>query len=404
MLVLLFVLTGALLYSGDRMLMWAVLCCIGILAGAALWHLATGALLDFQANVDERDPIKGQRIQLAVTVRNRAPFPVLWMELSCRTIDGPFFGIDPAVTLSLLPFGRQMIALEMGCPYKGVYQAGISGFKMQDPLGIFMSRPRLRGCPLTTVTVWPRRIPVPDSAESLAVMDEKTAPKRDFSEDLSSIHQIRDWRAGDALKRVHWKLTARTGNLMIKEFDSTTRDEIAIILDGRPGQGGRLDLIRYEDALIESAYSIVATLLEGAHPLRLTTHTDEIIYLHGADAADIPRFYSFLSLMPVVGTHSAEEIITFDAPQLTRGGRLIVIGGMPDDGLLASLASLTDEGIAVTLVVTVPEASGNPIPPQIESRLSDAGIPCMLADPDRGLSLVSFSAAAHAQTRTGAES
>jgi uncharacterized protein (DUF58 family) len=401
-LALFFVLSGALMYSGDRMLMWGVMCCLGVLSGAVFWQLLTGALLVIHSEVDESDPVKGQSIQLTVDVRNRAPFPILWMEATCQTIDGLFHGAEPVIALSIPPFGHQLFTLEMGCPYKGVFETGIMSLRLQDPLGILRFRPRPHGRPLSAVTVWPRRIQVPDSEESLAVMDEKTAPRRDYSEDLSSIHQIRDWRAGDALKRVHWKLTARTGSLMVKEFDSTTRDEIAVILDARSGPGSRLDLIRFEDALIEAAYSVIATLLDDGRPLRMTTHTEELMYLHGSDAADIPRFYRFLSLMPVSGTHSAEEIITFEAPQLARGGRMIVIGGMPDEGLLASLTALSDEGIAVTLVIAVPSAAAYPIPQDIAERLSEAGIPCMRADPDQGLSLVSSSIPAPVDNQTGA--
>ncbi len=381
-------LTLGMLYTGDRMLSWGAFCCLALLCGAGLWHMVTASMMTVSARVDDGNPIKGQKACLTLTVRNRSPFPVLWMALSCKTIDAVFLGVEPSLSLSMPPFGHRTISIDMSCLYKGSYDVGVAGMTLHDPLGFLSLQPRARGGPILGMTVWPRRVTVPESADSQAVLEEKTAPKRDYSEDLSSIHEIRDWQDGDALKRVHWKLTARMGALMIKEFDSTTRDEISIILDARPWDGTLRDRMKYEDALIESAYSISAELLEFGHPLRLTTQTDDIVHLRGVDSADIPRFYTFLSSMPLAGTHSADEIIEFEAPMLNRGGRMIVIGGFPDDDLLASLTALADEGISITLVITVPHAVSRPLSVDRSHRLSQSGIRCMVADPDQGLSLV----------------
>ena len=259
---MLLLLTGGLLYTGDRMLMWGALCCFSLLLGTGLWHLAAGAAMNVQVYADVQDPVKGQRMNMMLSVHNRSPFPVLWMEMTCLTIDARFAGIEPTISLSLPPFGRRAFSMEMACLYKGGYDIGVTGLEMQDPLGFLSLRHRLHGHPMDRVSVWPRRVKFPDTEDSQAVLEEKTTPKRDFTEDLSSIHEIRDWRDGDAMRRVHWKLTARMGTLMVKEFDSTKRDEISVILDARPGSGEALDRIRYEDALIESAYSVCAYLLE----------------------------------------------------------------------------------------------------------------------------------------------
>ncbi|MBP7401420.1 MAG: DUF58 domain-containing protein [Clostridia bacterium] len=379
------VLTVAMLYTGDRMLSWGAFTCLALVCGAVLWHVAASALLTVHAAADDPDPVKGQSDRLEITVRNRSPFPVVWMELSCRTVDSPFLGVDPGMALSMPPFSRRSFSLDMTCLYKGVYEAGVSFAALMDPFGFLTRKLAVRGRPLVSVTVWPRRAAVPESADSMAVLEEKPALHRDFSEDLTSIFDMRDWREGDAFKRIHWKLSDRMGAWMVKEFDSTTRDEISVILDARPFGRDTVETIKYTDALVEAAYSICSFLLESGHPLRLTTQTDDIVHLHGADAADDPRFYRFLAAMPLTGTHSAEEIIEFESPLLSKGGRMIVIGPQPEDGLLASLASLADGGIDITLVIAVPQPVARPLSAQRAHRLEQSGIRSMVADPDRGL-------------------
>jgi uncharacterized protein (DUF58 family) len=46
------------------------------------------------------------------------------------------------------------------------------------------------------------------------------------------LHSVREYEQGESLRKVHWKTTARRGQLMVKELEDAPRDEIAVILDG----------------------------------------------------------------------------------------------------------------------------------------------------------------------------
>ena len=45
------------------------------------------------------------------------------------------------------------------------------------------------------------------------------------------LHSVREYEQGESLRKVHWKTTARRGQLMVKELEDAPRDEIAVILD-----------------------------------------------------------------------------------------------------------------------------------------------------------------------------
>jgi hypothetical protein len=49
---------------------------------------------------------------------------------------------------------------------------------------------------------------------------------------------IRGWQAGDTVKQIHWKSTARRNELMVKTFEEELGGRISIIIDGR-ATGGR---------------------------------------------------------------------------------------------------------------------------------------------------------------------
>ena len=45
-------------------------------------------------------------------------------------------------------------------------------------------------------------------------------------------HSVREYGAGESLRRVHWPSTAKRGRLMVKELEDSPRDETVVLLDG----------------------------------------------------------------------------------------------------------------------------------------------------------------------------
>jgi uncharacterized protein (DUF58 family) len=45
------------------------------------------------------------------------------------------------------------------------------------------------------------------------------------------VHSVREYEEGESLRKVHWRSTARRGQLMVKELQDEPRDEVAIVLD-----------------------------------------------------------------------------------------------------------------------------------------------------------------------------
>ena len=48
------------------------------------------------------------------------------------------------------------------------------------------------------------------------------------------LHSVREYEQGESLRKVHWRSTAKRGQLMVKELEDSPRDEIAVVLDADP--------------------------------------------------------------------------------------------------------------------------------------------------------------------------
>ena len=68
------------------------------------------------------------------------------------------------------------------------------------------------------------------------------------------LHSVRDYVEGDSLRKVHWRSTARRGQLMVKELEDSPRDDVAMVLDAWRGCPQRVF-----DVAVRAAGSILQT-------------------------------------------------------------------------------------------------------------------------------------------------
>jgi uncharacterized protein (DUF58 family) len=100
----------------------------------------------------------------------------------------------------------------------------------QDPLDL-MRREQAWTEP-EQLYVHPRTVRL-DNASTGLLRDLEGLPTRDLSNDDVSFHALREYVPGDDLRHVHWRSTARSNKLMIRQFEETRRSQFVILVDTR---------------------------------------------------------------------------------------------------------------------------------------------------------------------------
>lgn len=83
--------------------------------------------------------------------------------------------------------------------------------------------------------VHPRTVSLSGSAEGL-IRDLEGLPTKDLSSADVSFHALRDYVPGDDRRHIHWKTTARTDKLMVRQFEETRRSHLAMALSTNLGE------------------------------------------------------------------------------------------------------------------------------------------------------------------------
>ncbi len=137
-------------------------------------------------------------------------------------------GLVEAHVPLLRPGATHMEDITISAPKRGIITVGPMTIGRGDPLGVFRRDHTWPG--VQTIYVHPVTAVVPSASAGLMRDIEGAVTKTIVDSDLS-FHAIRDYVPGDARRSVHWRSTAKTGDLMVRQYEETRRSRIAIVMD-----------------------------------------------------------------------------------------------------------------------------------------------------------------------------
>jgi len=110
---------------------------------------------------------------------------------------------------------------------RGIIDIGPVTTVRTDPLGTL--KREAAWAEVHRLFVHPKTVAVPSTSAGF-VRDLEGTPSRDIVNEDISFHQIREYQPGDGRRHVHWKSTAKTGRLMVRQFEETRRARLCIVL------------------------------------------------------------------------------------------------------------------------------------------------------------------------------
>jgi uncharacterized protein (DUF58 family) len=119
-------------------------------------------------------------------------------------------------------------SLAISAQRRGVIQVGPMTVGRGDPVGILRREHAWPG--VQHIYVHPVTVAIPSTSAGL-VKDLEGAPTSDIVDADLSFHALREYVPGDSYRHVHWKSTAKTGKLMVRQYEETRHSRIAIVLD-----------------------------------------------------------------------------------------------------------------------------------------------------------------------------
>ncbi|MBN9605855.1 MAG: DUF58 domain-containing protein [Actinomycetales bacterium] len=168
--------------------------------------------------------VAGTEVEGEVQVVNRSVRPALPGVVDIPVGEGL---LDVQVPL-LRGRAEHRAAVTIEARRRGVIRVGPMTIARGDPLGVL--RRELAWPEVREIYVHPVTVPIPSASAGL-VRDLEGAPTSDLVDADLSFHAIREYVPGDAYRHVHWGSTAKTGRLMVRQFEETRHSRVAVLLD-----------------------------------------------------------------------------------------------------------------------------------------------------------------------------
>ncbi|MEV1061435.1 DUF58 domain-containing protein [Micromonospora chalcea] len=240
---------------------------LGAAAGVAVGYGVVNAAWRPRLSVARRaDPdrvARGEPAAMELTVRNTGRLRAANLVAEDRCAGA----LVPVPLLRLRPGRDTVVRYDVPTHRRGVVPVGPLRVVRRDPLGL-VALARGYG---STVPVWvhPRVHPlsaVPTGAGRSLDGRTDSVPHGSITFD-----SLREYVVGDELRRVHWRTSARVGELMVRENVDTSLPRLVVVLDNRasahPGRVG--GVAESFESACEAAASVVAAAVREDLPVQL---------------------------------------------------------------------------------------------------------------------------------------
>jgi len=264
-----------------------------------------------EQTVEPREAEAGQEAELSILLTNPYPFPFPQLEAE-YTLPGFGDGESYLATFTVLPLQRIRIRERMPLPYRGDYAVGLASIKLYDVFGLYsMTVPfeKLTHAPRPHVLALPRMFRVGSIPLPRLESPVNAAGAADATEDPSSMADVRPYVPGDPVKRIHWKLSARSNQLLVKRYEPAAVSDALIYLDASLCRLSPEEAWAADDVLTSAALSLAAKVLEQGIPVQLIHREERLRRVRMTKLEELSELRRELARLRLDGLVPLEQVL-----------------------------------------------------------------------------------------------
>jgi uncharacterized protein (DUF58 family) len=321
---------------------------LGVLVIGGSYVITRLGLADLEAGyaVNQLSGHVGDRIRVTYTLRNTSRIPKPWLEIHNPTSLPA--GL-PGRAISLGGQTERSWLIRTPLTRRGHFRIEPLQIRTGDPFGFFESSASVGSG--INVTVYPRLEPIPLWRLPAASLDGSHAMRERTLQSTPLATTVRPWAPGDAFNRIHWKSTARHGDIQVKEFDLEQTADAWIILDLERGvQVGTGDESTVEVA-VRAAAAVADKALVENRAVGMTVNAHRLAQLQpDRGGRQHLKVMQLLAAVEGDGSTPIGEALITSVSRIRRGMTAVVISPSLDRGWVKPLATLKSRGVACVVI------------------------------------------------------
>jgi uncharacterized protein (DUF58 family) len=315
----------------------------------------------------------GEPIEMTVVVSNDKILPLTWLRFRDELPISPHADVISQMASEIAGRhvlynsysmqGRERIRrqVQLVFPRRGYYKCGPVTYESGDIFTLFTIE-RVHNATNTLVVypqIWPLSelgLPAKEPFGELKVL-------RSLFTDPVRTQGIRDYRPRDRFRDVHWKATARRGQLQTKIYDPSVGMTLALFLNvatyPRHWMG-------FEPELLERAVSVAASIANygfqqswavGIYANGSVPNSDQPIRVQpGRSPEQLAHVLEALAAVTEFATSGIEVMMLRQSPSLPWAATIVLVTAVVTDEIMVALLRLKEAGRRVVLISLADEA------------------------------------------------
>ena len=262
--------------------------------------------------------------------------------------------------------------VETTCGVRGEFQLGPLTVVSSDPFGFYRS-PRRIGASEKLI-VYPLTVEINKVLLPIGFLSGGDAQRRLTHQITTNASSVRDYVPGDSMNRIHWRTTARTGNLMVKEFeldplvdiwlfsdfsaDSLYEDpSVTQLRESRQVASQRLQILpSTEEYGVVVAASLAKYFVDSERVVGYAAYIPyRQVFEPDRGNRQLARIFGALAVAHSTSNHSLREMLSLETPHFTRGTTLMIVTSSLDPQWIEEAQILMRRGIRPICVFIDPQ-------------------------------------------------
>ena len=288
----------------------------------------------------------GDRMRVTYTLRNGSRLPKPWLEIhNPTTLPGGL----PGRAITLAGRSERSWLIRVPLTRRGHFRIEPLHIRTGDPFGFFEAAATVgQG---VSVIVYPRLEPIPAWRLPSAILEGSHASPVRTLQTTPLATTVRPYAPGDSMNRIHWKTTARHGEIQVKEFDLEQTADAWIVLDLQRGIGGGRGDESTTEAAIRAAAAIADKAIAENRAVGMTVNAGRTAFLPAdRGGRQHQKIMQLLAAVEADGNAPLVETLIATVGRLRRGMTAVVITSSLDPSWVRPLASLRARGVSCVAI------------------------------------------------------
>lgn len=282
--------------------------------------------------------------EFIAVIKNYSILSIPYIQIFNRTLSSLENGLKDEVII-LSGDKNKRIGGKLYFNIRGIYNLGETEIVIKDFLYIFTISFVLKSNKI--ISVYPKvnplmpRVFTGSNEMGTINSNQKNAQNESF------VRDIRKYRTGDSLRNIHWKLSAKYGELYIKNFDYTSGEGCNILLNMN-----KLNVIEedvFEEKLVELCVALVSYLHDKGVQTKVYIKNEENKSFYIERRWDVSELMEYFLLHKSKGEGSFTNFI-YDSLNVLDRDTLIVITPVLTEGEVGTIISIGKMGYSLELM------------------------------------------------------